>query len=150
MEGPEGLLLVQNRRRNGTLDWSTPGGVIDEGETLLEGLTREVLEETGLCVRSWVVLAYRVEVHFQTRDMTLSVETHVAERWQGEVVIADPDGIVVAAEFVDAQTAESNLASAPRWVGEPLNSWLTGRTPGETYRYVVTGDNAETMRVERR
>ena len=48
VEGPDGLLLVRNRRRNGALDWSPPGGVIDAGESVLEGLTREVEEETGL------------------------------------------------------------------------------------------------------
>lgn len=149
VEGPDGLLLVQNQRRNGSLDWSTPGGVIDEGETLIEGLTREVFEETGLSVTSWIELAYRVEVHFETRDMTLSVETHVADQWTGDVVIADPDGIVVAAEFVDVHAAESKLATAPQWVGEPLSSWLSGRTPGQTYRYLVTGDSARSMRVER-
>ena len=28
--GPEGVLLVKNRRRNGRHDWSPPGGVIDD------------------------------------------------------------------------------------------------------------------------
>ena len=44
IEGADGLLLVRNRRRDGSEDWSPPGGVIDEGETILEGLTREVAE----------------------------------------------------------------------------------------------------------
>src|SRR3954469_26001945 len=50
------LLLVQNRRRNGALDWSPPGGVIEiaDGESLLDGLTREVEEETGLRVTEWI------------------------------------------------------------------------------------------------
>ena len=29
LEHGDGLLLVCNQRRNGSLDWSTPGGVID-------------------------------------------------------------------------------------------------------------------------
>jgi ADP-ribose pyrophosphatase YjhB (NUDIX family) len=32
--------------------WSLPGGVLETGETLVEGVVREVLEETGLMVRA--------------------------------------------------------------------------------------------------
>src|SRR3546814_17165771 len=56
----EGLLLVQNRRRNGAHDWTSPGGVIDEGESLIDGLTREVREETGLRVTEWSGPLYEV------------------------------------------------------------------------------------------
>ena len=38
IESDDGLLLVRNRRRDGSHDWSTPGGVIEEGEDLLDGL----------------------------------------------------------------------------------------------------------------
>ena len=53
--GPRGLLLVRNRRRNGSWDWSPPGGVIDQGETVLVGLTREVAEETGVTDRKTAI-----------------------------------------------------------------------------------------------
>ena len=33
----EGVLLVQNRRRNGSHDWTPPGGVIDDGESCSRG-----------------------------------------------------------------------------------------------------------------
>src|SRR3989454_974985 len=48
------LLFVRNQRRGGSEDWSTPGGVIDADDgSLLDGLTREVEEETGLRVTRW-------------------------------------------------------------------------------------------------
>ena len=46
--GDAGLLLVRNRRRNGSHDWSPPGGVIEPSESMVDGLTREVVEETGV------------------------------------------------------------------------------------------------------
>ena len=48
IESGGSLLLVRTRRRGGRHDWTPPGGVIDPGETLVDGLAREVAEETGL------------------------------------------------------------------------------------------------------
>ena len=46
----DGELLLERRADFGT--WGIPGGGLDEDETVEEGLTREVLEETGLVVVS--------------------------------------------------------------------------------------------------
>ncbi|SRR6266498_1207070 len=43
-----GQLLAVRRRDNGR--WEPPGGVLELGETIQEGLVREVLEETGLVI----------------------------------------------------------------------------------------------------
>lgn len=150
LAGPDGLLLVQNRRRNGSIDWSTPGGVIDEGETLLQGLTREVQEETGLLVAGWDALAYEVEVDFADREMSLRVEAHIAASWSGALVIDDPDGIVVDAEFVPEARARSCVDAAPQWVAEPLCAWLDGCPPASVFRYTVRGHDPASMQVERR
>lgn len=46
IERPDGkLLCVWNRRYNG---WSLPGGMVEEGETVLAAQSRELAEETGL------------------------------------------------------------------------------------------------------
>lgn len=41
-----GRVLVIKRRDNG--EWQAPGGVLEAGEQIEEGLRREVLEETGV------------------------------------------------------------------------------------------------------
>lgn len=135
-----GLLLVKNLRRNGDVDWSTPGGVVDAGETPVEGLTREVQEETGLSVSSWTGPIYRVEVTAPDAGFFLEVEAHRADGFSGELTIDDPDGIVISAEFVDQPGARERLNGASPWVVEPLLAHIEdGVLDGRVFRYLVEG-----------
>ena len=118
------LLLVENLRRGGRLDWSPPGGVVDAGESVLGALSREVVEETGLVVDSWSPLAYAIEVEFEAR-WVLRVEAYVANSWSGDVVIDDPDGIVQRAEFAATSGLARRLATSPPWVHEPIHAWVS-------------------------
>ncbi len=148
--GPEGLLLVANRRRNGSIDWSTPGGVIDEGESLIEGLTREVEEETGLVVQEWLGPVYQVEAVAAGLGWHLRVEAHVAVVYDGQIRIDDPDGIVVDARFVPWTDCALHLEGAPRWVHEPLLDWAQHRWEDQRhFGYRVDGTEQRALSVVR-
>lgn len=144
IEGPDGLLLVQNRRRDGSLDWSTPGGVIEvaDGESVVDGLTREVAEETGITVEAWEGPVYEVEAVAAEMGWTMRVEVHRALAFHGQLRIDDPDGIVVDARYVPVRDCEGKLEACSPWVREPLGAWLDERwdvvTP-RAYRYRVDG-----------
>jgi len=140
IQGPEGFVLVQNRRRDGSLDWSPPGGVIEvhEGESITAGLTREVEEETGLVVSAWDGPVFDVEVVAEELGWTLRAEIFVAGSWTGELQAADPDGIVVDARWVNVADWSSHLAGAHRWVREPIEAWI-GDPSTTSYRYRVDG-----------
>ena len=152
VEGPEGVLLVQNRRRDGSLDWSPPGGVIEvaDGETLRDGLTREVAEETGIHVLQWEGPVYRVEAVAADMGWHLRAEVHRAVRFTGELDPADPDGIVVDARFVAPHAWEDHLSGCHPWVREPLGAWLVERwVEARFYRYRVEGVRESGVRVVR-
>ncbi|HZT65810.1 MAG TPA: NUDIX hydrolase [Acidimicrobiales bacterium] len=146
------ILLVQNRRRDGSLDWSPPGGVIEvaEGESVRDGLTREVEEETGIRVLEWEGPVYEVEAEAAEMGWRLRVEVHRAVSFTGRLAPADPDGIVVDARFVPAEALEETLASCQQWVREPLGAWLVERwVDARRYRYRVEGSRQSGVRVVR-
>jgi 8-oxo-dGTP diphosphatase len=119
------VLLVRNQRRGGHEDWSTPGGVIDDDDgSVLDGLTREVEEETGLRVTRWEGPVYEVEAVAPDLGWVMRCEVHRAVAYEGDVCVADPDGIVVEAAFVPTGDAATVLERCHPWVGEPLAEWL--------------------------
>ncbi len=145
------VLLVQNRRRNGELDWSPPGGVVDPGETPKGGLTREVMEETGLQVAQWEGPLYRVEVTAPGFGFFLQVEAFRSVSHAGTLLIEDPDQIVVSASFVAMDEAIKLLDSAPRWVAEPLIDYFDNEiTDGRLYAFDVAGESHSNQTVTRR
>jgi 8-oxo-dGTP diphosphatase len=150
IQGPEGLLLVQNRRRDGRHDWSPPGGVIDHGESIVEGLTREVLEETGLTVTEWSGPVYEIDAEAPDLGWRLRVQAWQALSWRGSLVIDDPDGIVVDARWVPVGECGVHLAGCSPWVADPVHEWLADPWEGSrSYGYRIAGADLATMEVTR-
>ena len=136
------LLLVQNQRRDGSLDWTTPGGVIDPGEGLIEGLTREVEEETGLRVAGWEGPLWTVRAEAPDMGWTLDVEVHRATGFDGDIIVDDPDGIVVDAAWLDLDGCRHCLDTSWIPAREPTLAWLGERwTAARSFRYRVEGDS---------
>lgn len=145
------VLLVRNLRVNGTADWTPPGGVVDEGEVVLEGLAREVVEETGLVVTSWSGLLYEIRVVAPDLGWDLRVEVHRASAVLGELAIGDdPDGIVIGSAWAETPECERLLGDGHPWVREPLVEWLRERwAQPRRYQYRIHGSSMDDFRVTR-
>jgi 8-oxo-dGTP diphosphatase len=150
IESAEGLLLVANRRRDGAVDWTPPGGVIDDGESVVEGLTREVEEETGLRVTTWSGPVYRLRAEALDAGWVMHVEVRRALTYEGELRVDDPDGIVIDARFVAADECSVVLATTWELVHEPLGAWLLERWDDErAYHYRLDGAERASMTITR-
>jgi 8-oxo-dGTP diphosphatase len=150
LESEGRMLLVANRRRNGDIDWSPPGGVIDDGEHEIAALTREVEEETGLRVPRWQGPLYEINVLFSELQWDLRVVVYRAESWEGEIVLDDPDGIVHDACWFEPDGCRDRLQLSPLWVRDPILEWiLEPWQVSREFRYHVEGTSLSSLVVSR-
>ncbi len=127
------VLLVGNDWQGyGKVRWTLPGGMVERGESTLDALSREVLEETGLSITAIHALAYAVHVEDQRRNDRATSFAFVAE-YDGLLNPRDPDGFIVEARFVPADEVRAIVPLPP--LRDPLVDFLTDRVAGRFYSY---------------
>lgn len=87
------VLLVRERRADGTTFWTLPGGGIDPGETPRESLARELREEIS-CECSLGAIVARCQYDHTTRSNTTSLYSVFETTLDGEPVPNVDEGIV--------------------------------------------------------
>jgi 8-oxo-dGTP diphosphatase len=97
------VLLVQRGREPLKGKWSLPGGMLELGESLAEGVVREVQEETGLIVEVLELVELLDRVHRESSPE--------GERVRFHYVIAD-----YLCRVVGGTLQASSDADAARWV----------------------------------
>jgi 8-oxo-dGTP diphosphatase len=97
------VLLVQRGHEPSKGKWSLPGGMLELGESLTDGVAREVQEETGLIVKSIELIELIDRVHKENGPS--------GERVRYHYVIADYLCRVVGGALQAASDAD-----AVRWV----------------------------------
>jgi len=116
--------------------WALPGGVVESDELVPEGLTREVLEETGLTIHLPARLGYVRQIHnLRPAELTehrgsgegylVTVWLFDVDAWDGEIGARDPDGVVHEARFVPIEEAVDRLRRT-HWL-ELAADYLEGR-----------------------
>ena len=108
------VLLVRRGSEPLKGHWTLPGGVLEVGETLVEGVAREVREETGLLVEPLELVELLDRIHREDGRETSRVRYHY--------VIADYLCRVIGGELRAASDAD-----AVRWL-EPAE-WSSHSTP---------------------
>jgi 8-oxo-dGTP diphosphatase len=133
------IMLVGQELASGEVAWSLPAGQVQPFESVRAAAARELKEETGLNLTALTGLAYVTQVNrpgLADRTIALVFECHA----DGDVLIADPDNEIVAAEFIDVDIAIQRLQRLPwRAMWEPAVEYLAGRAPTGSFRSYEDG-----------
>lgn len=143
------LLVQQQAPWDREPSWALPGGVVEAGELLLDGLAREIREETGLTVTDPGSLLYVAQGEGPDGSLESSWVAFIFDvrDWTGEIRPDDPDGYILDARFLPIPDAVERLEALPwRFMREPIIACLRdGIGPGSLWCYREDGDGDQTL-----
>jgi 8-oxo-dGTP pyrophosphatase MutT (NUDIX family) len=102
-DGDRILMVRQQGPDDAASWWFLPSGKIEPGESPVQAVARELREETGIAVAGRI----RKVVEVATGAI------YEIDDWTGDVMCADPDGLVVEACFVDMPLVLERLRAVP-------------------------------------
>jgi len=128
----DGRLIVAEQSRRGRKELSLPGGRVNDNESVIDALTREVVEETGLQVvpgRLLYVSEIVESIRTHNLELIFLAETSGVPRLNAVRAIDVNGGArpVVRPPILDqiAKDAASAWRFTPRWLGDVAHTTLT-------------------------
>ncbi|HSI98248.1 MAG TPA: NUDIX domain-containing protein [Gaiellaceae bacterium] len=105
--------------------WDTPGGFLEEGEEPVDGLRRELLEETGLTIAVGDFVGLFVDVYGDGTDAAAVLNLV----WEATVESGEesPEDDVSELRWFPLDELPSDAELAFRWVGRALREWAAKR-----------------------
>lgn len=138
-QGDDVLLVQERLGRDGEMLWSLPGGGVEDGESMLEALTRELLEATGLRAGDPTRLAFVVNSDSPSHPSAIALAFEVGSH-EGQPTPQDAD--IAAVDFIPLDEALDRLRRLDSAIQrDPIVSYLDGSAPsGTTWFYRQDGD----------
>ena len=131
------LLVRQQGPGDAAPYWALPGGRVLPGEFLVEGLVREVREETGLALLDVGELAYVARVDDVEAGYQSTTRVFEINAWHGKPRPADPDALILEAAFFPLAETIQYLEQIPwRAMRDPIVAYLRDEVPaGSVWLY---------------
>ncbi|TET27507.1 MAG: NUDIX hydrolase [Candidatus Heimdallarchaeota archaeon] len=114
------ILLIRRAGRTFHNYWALPGGILEEGETVEEALTREMLEELGVEVTLKEILGVYSKPNRDPREHTISV-TFICD-YEGKPEAGDD--AVSFGDFEVGMVPELELAFDHKEIIRDYRKWL--------------------------
>src|SRR5262245_17615822 len=128
VEDPDGRLLLARRAVEPFLGkWDCPGGFLEEGEHPIDGLRRELLEETGLVAGPMRFVGVWMDVYGDAPEAVATLNLYWVVQVDGGEPVAADDVAELRWFPRDALPGPDELAFTT--IGDALTAWRAEREP---------------------